>query len=737
MKRKITIHIIQIILLISGALKAQVINNFAGTPTGGFSGDGGFATSAQFNTPNDVAIDASGNVFIADAMNHRIRKVNPAGIVTTIAGTGVPGFSGDGGLATAAQLNTPYAVDIDATGNIYISDFSNNRIRKINAAGIITTIAGTGVSAFGGDGGAATSAQISNPHGVTFDGTGNMFIVDVSNQRIRKVNLSGIISTFVGTGAATYGGDGGPAINAQISNPTGITFDIAGNLFIADYNNKRIRKVNTGGIISTFAGTGVAGFSGDGGLATSAQLNLPANVGFDPSGNLYITDHANCRIRKVNVSGIISTIAGTGAIGSTGDGGPAISALLNYPVGICVDASGTIYFADRNNQRIRKINCTIPAAPINTTPLANQNICVFNTSTLVASSPGTINWFASPSSTTILSTGTNYLTPTLSVGTYTYYAEAQTCATSATRTAITITVNALPVVSVNSGSICTGNSFTIIPSGANTYTFQGGNAVVTPTTNASYTVIGTSSVGCLSSPAAISNITVNALPTITANNGTICLGNSFTINPNGGVSYTFSAGSAIVTPTANITYTITGASPTGCENFAFSSVTVNTLPILNASSTASILCSGQTAGIAANGANTYTWNTGATTSIILISPSITTNYTVSGTGANGCITDLIITQSVTICSGTKQLSQSEVDRGISLYPNPFQTKITFASKGTNQSILIYNSIGLLIYNSILENEKVDIDLSAQAKGIYIIEVKENSNTIYRSKIIKD
>lgn len=331
---------------ISGGL----ITTVAGNGGVGFGGDGGLATNAYFTYPNSAVVDASGNLLIADTGDNRIRKVSN-GIVTTVAGTGAPGFSGDGGPATNAWLEGPFSIALDASGNIYIADTNNQRIRRV-VGGTITTIAGNGQQGFSGDGGPATSASFSAPQGVAVDGAGNVYVADYSNNRIRKIT-NGVISTIAGNGNAGFSGDGGPALNAALNAPCSVNVDAAGNLYITDYNNQRIRKVS-GGVITTVAGNGLAGYGGDGGLATNASLNFPLGVAVDSAGNLYIADNTNNRIRKVT-KGIITTIAGNGNPGFSGDGGPAISASLLYPGGVAVDPSGTVYIVDLDNNRIRAI----------------------------------------------------------------------------------------------------------------------------------------------------------------------------------------------------------------------------------------------------------------------------------------------------------------------------------------------------------------------------------------------
>jgi hypothetical protein len=347
-----------------------IITTVAGNGAQGFAGDGGLAASASLFSPSGVAVDASGNLFIADRDNSRIRKVSISGIVTTVAGNATSGFAGDGGPATSASLSHPYFVAADASGNLFTSDYQ--RIRKVSASGIITTVAGNGGAGFSGDGGPATSATFVYPLGVAVDAFGNLFIGDSGNNRVRKVSPSGIITTVAGNGTGgqnngAFSGDGGPATSAALNFPGGVAVDASGNLFIADINNNRIRKVSASGIITTVAGSGAVGFlsggfSGDGGPATAALLASPFGVAVDASGNLFIADSNNDRIRKVSASGIITTIAGDATYGFSGDGGPAASASLWSPQAVAVDASGDLFIADFSNNRIRKVSAQAPSS---------------------------------------------------------------------------------------------------------------------------------------------------------------------------------------------------------------------------------------------------------------------------------------------------------------------------------------------------------------------------------------
>ena len=336
---------------------AGVINTFAGggtpptttsasgsTPS---NGDNGAATSAILQTPFALAIDSSGNLYFAENADSKIRKVDSKGIITTVAGTGTPGFSGDGSTATNAQMNFPTGIAVDSSGNLYIADSVNLRVRKI-AGGSITTVAGNGNVSFGGDNGSALKAQMNGPQGVAVDTAGNVYVADTLNHEVRKIDTKGTISAVAGNGSAGSG-------NNQLNGPQGVAVDTAGNVYIADTGNARVIKVAAGGGSSTYAGSGTPGFGGDNGAAGSAQLYTPTGVAVDGSGNVYIADFQNHRIRKVSTSGTITTVAGNGNQGYAGDGGQAGSALLNYPIGVAVDSGGNLYIADSGNHVIRKV----------------------------------------------------------------------------------------------------------------------------------------------------------------------------------------------------------------------------------------------------------------------------------------------------------------------------------------------------------------------------------------------
>ena len=370
------------------------ISTVAGDNNFGYTGNGGPATSAELNNPSGVAFDSAGDLFIADTDNDVIREVVESsttasalhvsvGDIITVAGNGTAGDKGDGGSATKAELDEPTGVALDSTGDLFIADQGNDVIREVlKSSGVIITVAGDGTSGYSGDGGLATKAELDEPTGVALDATGDIFIADEFNEVIREVVESQSVATADGvavgdiitvagthTGGFTggYSGDGGPATNAELNDPTGVALDTAGDLFIADYDNNRIREVveSSGtatalgvavGDIVTVAGDGTAGFKGDGGPATKAELDSPSGVGVDAAGDLFIADSSNNVIREVvKASGDIITVAGDGTLGYGGDGGPATSAYLDYPWDMALDAAGDLFIADSGNNVIREV----------------------------------------------------------------------------------------------------------------------------------------------------------------------------------------------------------------------------------------------------------------------------------------------------------------------------------------------------------------------------------------------
>jgi len=338
--------------------ESGTIHTIAGTGDPGYSGDGGPADRALLREPFMCDFDRHGNLYFSEARNHTVRRVDQAtGVITTVAGTGEEGYSGDGGPAVAATLNQIYALRVDANGDIYVVDRLNAAVRKIEAAtGIITTVAGTGEPGYSGDGGPGTLAQLREPNDVFLDGRGGLLIADIQDQRVRRLDLAtGIITTFAGNGEKVRGGDGRPANQASILGARAVCMDGKGNTYICEREGNGVRRVDANGIMSTFAGTGERGYEGDGGPALAATWNGPKAIRCDQQDNLLVVDTENHAIRRIDATtGLVTTVAG-GRQGGQGDGGPATDAGLDRPHGCGVDGQGNIYIADSNNHRVRVV----------------------------------------------------------------------------------------------------------------------------------------------------------------------------------------------------------------------------------------------------------------------------------------------------------------------------------------------------------------------------------------------
>lgn len=332
-----------------------MIATIAGMGTSGYSGDGGPADQALLNRPAGVAVDPRGNTYVADTRNARIRKISATGTITTIAGTGIAQASGDGGPALAASLRWPTDLTLDRAGNLYVIDAAT--VRKIDTAGVITTIAGrTDCGAPGKDGQPATLTFLSDPVALAVDEVGDVLIADEGISEIREVTRDGIIHTLAGIGKAGYGGDSGPARRAQLSHPSGVAVDSQGRVWIADTSNSRIRRIDNDGTISTVVGDGFYGNSGDLGQADAAELGNPTAIEFDGDGNLYVVDHAFNVIRRVDTRNIIDRLAGqTGPGSDSGDGGPAEEAAFRALSRIALDAQGNLYITDPSASRVRRV----------------------------------------------------------------------------------------------------------------------------------------------------------------------------------------------------------------------------------------------------------------------------------------------------------------------------------------------------------------------------------------------
>ena len=652
-----------------------MINTIAGNGTGGYSGDGGFATETELYEPFGITTDNAGNIYFADESNQRIRKINASGIISTIAGTGIVGYSGDGGPATNAQIDHPGYIHIDGTGNIYFGDVTNHRIRKINTSGIITTFAGNGGTGHSGDGGLATAAQIDIPAGLTMDGAGNLYIAESTYPTVRKVSTSGIISTIAGNGTIGFSGDGGPATNAALDGPEGLTIDNGGNLYISDVGGY-IRKVNTSGIITTIAGIGPGWYSGDGGPATAAALGDPTDISFDGMGNLYIACWNSYNIRKINTSGIISTITGNPyLIGFSGDHCAATAATLTSGRCLATDATGNIYFTDAADNRIREIGyinhipyftgghnqsiifCTIPA-----TDSINSLLTISDADTMqdetwnVVSMPlhGTLyaNFSATSNGIPVTPYGLYYTPTTGYTGTDSFKVKITDCLGASDTTTIHATINPVSIGISGSSFLCTGAATTLTDSTTGGYWSSSNSAiatvgsisgVVTGISSGIVTITYTAILSC-GTIRSTKMITVNPSPSVISGSTEICMGSSITLTDGGGGAWatsstniTLGTGTGIVTGISTgpalITYTLS----TGCS--ITRGITVNPVP-LPITGTSSI-CSSDTSMLS-DGTSGGTWTSGNPT-VAYVTPLtgvVTGNTggttTISYTLAAGC-----------------------------------------------------------------------------------------------------
>jgi hypothetical protein len=588
-------------VLLSPGSWAQTITTVAGSGIQGFCGDNGPATAACLDDPYSVSLDFNGNFYIADAFNHCVRKVNAAGIITTIAGTGIASYSGNGGQATLAGLNMPSSVAVDFFGNIFIADAGNHVIRKINTSGIISTVAGNNVQGFSGDNGPATLASLNGPSSVFVDFSGNLYIADLQNNRVRMVSGVGSqITTIAGNGTAAYTGNNGPATSASLNHPSSVVMDMNGNIFIADEHNHAIRKVDLSGIITTVAGNGTPGYSGNNGPATSAQLNFPFGVAVDATDNIFIADMSNHVVRKVTPAGIISTYAGNGTIGFSGDNGPATSAMLWAPVSVAILGTGDLYLTDANNYRIRKVsNCSTPLQPASIT--GSAVICPGNqyTYTIQPLANATSYTWTLPAGWTGASNTTS-ITVTAPFGGTISVAGTNSCGNGVAQT-LTVLPFVQPAIAPSGPvSICGGSiTLSASPAGATSYQWLLNNVSIPGATASNYTtsavgnytvIVSTNNCTDTSNPVVVSLGTAPVATVTTSGPTTFCQGNSVILTANSvtGNTYQWMQNNAIIPGAGTAAYTANAAGSytvivtnNGCSDTSTPVVvTVNPLPVV-------------------------------------------------------------------------------------------------------------------------------------------------------------
>ncbi|HTB06519.1 MAG TPA: T9SS type A sorting domain-containing protein, partial [Bacteroidia bacterium] len=664
-----------------------------------FSGDGGVSTAAKVNQPSGVTIDASGNVYISDQSNARIRKIDASTqVITTTAGNGFGsygiGFYGDGKIATLAELAEPEDVAID-TVNTYIVDLNNQRIRKVNnASGIINTVCGNGSYGYNGDGISAASAELYDPTGIAVDDSGNIYIADQGNQRVRKIYAStGIIATIAGNGTQGYTGDGGAANSAELYNPTGVAVDGSRNVYIADATNNVVRKVSAStGEISTIAGTGAKGFTGDGGHADSAEFYDPSKLFLDASGNLFIVDAGNNRIREVITStGIVHTVAGSGSPSYSGDGGLAINAGMS-PAAVSIDMSGNLYIVDRGSNTIRKVSSITHII----TTIAGTTSAGYNGDSILATTAElrAPNGIAlDPMRNIYISDGDNNRVRKIDVfDMISQPASTYVCLMGDT----SFTVKASGSGNTYQWQVNTGSGFSNV---VNSGLYSGATLATLHITGASlgmngYTyrclLSGTFSRTMISDTVILNIANPTVTITLSSKSDTLCNGSAITLSGNGAVSYSWNNGitNAIpFNPSASGKYVITGTDTHGCKNKDSLNIVVNPTPIVTISGLGKICHGSDILTAIASGASPfkYLWNTSGTNDTIMVNKGNT--YSVTVTDANGCKSDssfVVISDSVAGVSICMVSVDSTSTKNLIIWDKP--------AKGAIDSFRIYREI---------------------------------------------
>ena len=778
---------------------AQTISTFAGNGLGGVSGDGGPATAAEIGLPVGGIFDRHGNFFFTTGLaGNTVRKILPSGTIITIAGNGTAGFGGDGGPATNAELSQPCFIALDTVGNLYIPDALNNRIRKVDTFGVIRTIAGTGADSFSGDGGAASAASLDRPICVSVDIHGNIYIG--VGARVTKIDMFGIIHTVVGTGHSGYSGDGGRADSAEIGDPFSILTDSSGNFFISDGTQYAVRKVDVStGIIRTIVGTGVSSYSGDGIHADSSNI-FPWCSALDASGNLFIAEQ-NQRIRKIDTNGIISTIAGTGIAGYNGDGGLADTSEIHNPEGLCLDQCGNLYVSDESNHRIRKI--IIPPGSADTphisiTATASDTICHGTTVVYTSSVTGgggalSYQWYknniaisgatnstysyapapsdsvqcivsaASPChsaisgySNVIVPVFSPVVTPTISI---TAHPGDTVCEGSLVSFTATITGGGTaPTYQwvVNGAVMGTGSTFSFTPStGDSVYCSLTSNA-----TCASPAVVKSAAIHLIVTPAVRTTVTVAAFP-----GGAVCTGTPvvFTaVATSGGSAPRYNwwvngasagSGSTYTYPPLNgdsIVCTMVSNIPCASPDTATSNLlimAVDTLEVPEISISApleeaigSIITVTATV-VNAGSAFTIEWmNHGA---VFSTTSTLTTSYLKTDTldvltakvvPADYCYDSSLSSPQTVADNTTSTPILSNAPKNVTCYPNPVTSKLYLTADMSINSVAITDLLGQVALQATTAGEKAAIiDVKELRPGVYFVKV----NNLWVVKFIKE
>ena len=696
---------------------AQIITTVVGCGACSSFGDGGPATIASIGYLGGITIDKHNNIFLADGNNNRIRKVDfLTNTITTIAGNGVPGFSGDGGQATCAQLSDPTWVAVDTLGNLYVTDPGNNRVRKIDTSGIITTFAGNGITGYSGDGIPASNASINGPQDIAVDNFGNVYIIDGANPRIRKVNSTGIISTIAGTGYTGYSGDSGPATDAQLSGPFGICSDVNGNIFFVDADNHCVRKIDIiTGIIKTVAGNGLAGFNGDGGLSVSSEMQ-PLGVTTNDSGYIFIADNVNNRIRKVNSLGIINTVAGTGISGYGGDGGAAATCMLYRPHNLVFDRCGNLYIADQMNRRIRKVifNPPLPSAtPSLFITSGGDTVCAGAALTYTAYTSGagtylSYQWFVNGVSVA-LGTGNSYtFTPSNGDSINCIVTTANICSgpsTAISNTAHITVISAIPSISISAnppGVIClTDGSFVtfnaIATSGGSTPVYQwkknGANTGISAT---SYTYIPADgdSIRCVltsSEPCASPAVVSSNMITMTVD--------------------------TIITPVITLS---------GSSDAAIGSTVTITASVASAGTSYIIYWM--------NHGTIFSTTSVPVTSYVKMADTDTITAKIIVT-SGGCY-DSTISQFHTVFNANEGINDF-IEQGVTVFPVPVKDILHITGIKETTVYTLYEMTGRAVMSGALLPKENEINISNLATGVYLLQVQYRDGKREVRKIVKE